>query len=514
MAHHGWVTVIKSASVTPDALKSPFGRLVPASNHTYNSHAISLLAGALGPLHRFDPASGKDANPAGFTFFGQFIDHDLTEFRVIGEENAILPQNPTLGQRQRVLQDGNPTTTNGRTGRLDLDSVYGLLGVPRDDLFDPSGLFIMQEKRDIVRNSPVGDGRLIADPRNDENKIVVQIHLLFERLHNLLHDVSQVQDKKKAGGETFLETRAQVEKIYRQIIIQDYLPRIVPISTMLLVLSHIKDGTALYSKMTRVVRDALIAIGLPPGDVSSSVGMPVEFSHAAFRMGHTQLRSGYRLNTATALPLFATGVGDQDLRGGEPITEALKINWRHFFETDPAFPPEAGQPIDGFLPESVFRLPPPSVGEPPISLAERNVRRGVDFGLPSGQEALAMLSTVYGDLRAATFDELFPEGMRRAFKEILKVEPALVEATPLWYYVIREAERTKLPMLGPVGAHLVAETILGSLFVESDQADIARSDERLRRQLDDGHASRGPVTDPSDIVTMAQLVQFLEANGG
>lgn len=103
MSHHGWIPVIDSATLTPSGLKSPFGRLFPAVDYKYSSHGISLLFGALGPLHKLPAPVDKPGNPAGFTFLGQFIDYDFTEFRVIEEAFALIQQNPVIEQRQLLV---------------------------------------------------------------------------------------------------------------------------------------------------------------------------------------------------------------------------------------------------------------------------------------------------------------------------------------------------------------------------------------------------------------------------
>ncbi|MFM9859567.1 peroxidase family protein [Pseudoxanthobacter sp. M-2] len=481
MAHHGWVTVLDPATLTPDSLKSPFGRLFPAADHTYDSLALSLLGGALGPLQKppASPSVGKPPNPAGFTFLGQFIDHDLTEFRVVSDGLALIPQNPQIGQRQRVLEDlrhpdrETPTTTNGRTGALDLDAVYGLLGTAQPDLFTEDGQFRIEADGDILRGDFFRERRLIADPRNDENKLIVQVHLLFEKLHNKIHAAKTGSvDEKGPTGRMFLETKRAVQVAYRRIVLHDYLPRIVAPKQIDKVLRKLGRGKTAYQQMNQ--RNAAILQRLA---ISPAPAMPVEFSHAAFRLGHTQLRDGYLLRRGgPGAPLFDTTRTGVDLRGGSPLVQTapatpfdFRVHWDLFFTLPPvpgaAFqPPQPGEPIDGELPPSIFRLPPPSVGEPPIALAERNLRRGVDFGLPSGQQAAAALAEIYGYIRPTSRDELFPGTVFDNFKEVLVREPKLQWATPLWYYIIREAEQvTSAPHLGPVGGYIVAETILGAM---------------------------------------------------
>jgi len=516
MSHHGWITPIEAEQLTPSALRSPFGRLFPVQGHSYSSHAIALLSGALGPL---DPqrSSARDVRrlPTGFTFFGQFIDHDLTEFRVV-REGMFFAENPVIGDRQKVLEDTTarelPTATNGRSGGLDLDSVYGLFGTVDSNLFDKEGLFRMREdRRDIVRGKEHPGERLIADLRNDENKIIVQLHLLFERLHNLIHRAKT--GDRWVGSQAFAETRAGVVATYRRIVLNDYLPAITGLRRMDDVMTQITGpGSSFYSRMNARCTEALMRLGADPAEAAIRRAMPVEFSHAVFRLGHSQLREAYRLNGEhEPRRLFATNGGRQDLRGREPLTPDVIIDWRFFFPIDTKM--ELGQPIDAELPRPIFRLPPPAIGEPPISLPERNIRRAVDFGLPSGQQCAAALAAVYGPIRVLTNEELFPS-VANDYAEILEIEPKLATATPLWYYMLREAEQEPGPELGPVGGYIVAETILGSLASERD-FDLAGEYEKLKT------AGRPPLTAPvaiavptgvDDIRSMAGLAAFLLAN--
>ena len=517
MSHHGWITPIELEQLTPNALRSPFGRLFPVQSHSYSSHAIAMLSGALGPLDPTVPPTGNARRlPTGFTFLGQFIDHDLTEFRVV-REGMFFTENPVIGDRQKVLEDtidGElPTATNGRSGGLDLDSVYGLFGTVDSNLFDKAGSFRMREdRRDIARGKEHPGERLIADLRNDENKIIVQVHLLFERLHNLIHRAKP--GDRWVGSQAFAETRASVVATYRRIVLNDYLPAIVGMKRLDDVMAHFSDPNPnFYKRMNARSSAALVRLGADPAEADIRRAMPVEFSHAVFRLGHSQLREGYRLNGEhEPRRLFATNGGRQDLRGREALTKEVIIDWRFFFPIDAKV--ELGQPIDADLPHPIFRLPPPAIGEPPISLPERNIRRAVDFGLPSGQQCAAALAAVYGPIRVLSNEELFPN-VANDYAEILEIEPKLATATPLWYYMLREAEQESGPELGPVGGYVVAETILGSLASEPG-FDLAG--EHLKLQ----NAGRPPLVAPpggivvpasvEDIRSMAELAAFLVAN--
>jgi hypothetical protein len=452
---------VGSCAKTPEgqANESPFSRLFLKEEHEYNAHAISLLSGALGPMQELPDDASKPAIKAGFTFFGQFIDHDLTEFRVVDEALRIVERNPTIGVRQVVAPEENPTTANGRTGKLDLDSVYGILGTDNPDLFDNGGFFILGSQlrrngtgpRDIVRNVDFADGRLISDPRNDENKIIVQLHILFMRLHNKIHEAKV--GNHPLGSEGFRDTKQRVQQAYRRIVLCDYLPRIIKSEIIANVINSLKNGKSFYQQMNRRVNQALES-------EEPVVAMPVEFSHAAFRLGHSQLRDRYLMQPGRSLRLFETipradSDLDGDLRGAEPITDVNEIDWDLFFGTTG----NDGLPLDTFLPASIFRLPRPAVTEPPISLAERNILRGLDFGLPSGQEVAVALRSVYGPITVVPASELgIPE-------DVLQIEPSLEVLTPLWYYILREAQilNPTQPQLGEVGGYIVAETILGSM---------------------------------------------------
>lgn len=527
MAHHGWVSVMDPETLTPSGLKSPFGRLFEASDHLYSGHAIALLAGADGPLSESgQPPTGKPGNPAGFTFLGQFIDHDLTEFRVISDDNRVVPMNPTIGQRQRVLEDGSPNCTNGRLGLFDLDSVYGLLGNAQPDLFNADGLFILEDRgggnTDFKRGTAHRNKRLIADPRNDENKLIAQVHMLFQKLHNKLHQqrTGSVADLRP-GGKAFLKTKAEVIAAYQRIVFADYLPRIVQQVHIDAALDKLAKGETFYQRMnaraldayldqigatragTSVVNDDLTRV--PGATAYAPIAMPVEFAHAVFRLGHSQLLNGYRLNAAGGRPLF--GPVGTDLRGDEPLSAETFVDWPLFFDIGSASA-QHGAPLDGLVAKVVFRLPPPAIGEPPVSLAERNIRRGIDFGLPSGQEAASYLSTIYGGIEGMEVEQLYPEARFGSLdkNEALRIDGSLGWATPLWYYMLCEAEQfLGGPQLGTVGGLICAETFLGSLAAGGfDLADAAKKAPKVNT------TGSGPVPpDVGSIWTMADLIQFI-----
>ncbi len=142
--------------------------------------ALSALAARMtdpdpgGPPQPGDPLTNP-AIPAGFTFFGQFVDHDMTF------DQTSLPQ-----------QQVDPKAlTNFDTPRFDLASVYGRGPQRSPELYDPAapGRLLLARPHGIDDLPRRPDGRaLIGDPRNDENLIVAQLHIAFVKLHNRLVD--------------------------------------------------------------------------------------------------------------------------------------------------------------------------------------------------------------------------------------------------------------------------------------------------------------------------------------
>ncbi len=148
--------------------------------------------------------------PAGFTYLGQFIDHDLTR------NTQPLPSAPF-----------DPTTLkNARTAAFDLDSVYGqgpVEGTPSDDLYEADNKhFKVTEEEDQVNGVPdlarnANGGAILIEPRNDENLIIAQLHLAVQKFHNRLID----------EGANFNTARRLTQWHYQWVVVNDYLPHVV-----------------------------------------------------------------------------------------------------------------------------------------------------------------------------------------------------------------------------------------------------------------------------------------------
>jgi hypothetical protein len=388
--------------------------------------------------------SGTDSDlPSGYTYLAQFVDHDITF-----DPTSMLDQ----ANDPEALE-------NFRTPRFDLDCLYGLGPVANPWLYDtedPDKLLIGVNPDgfttpDLSRNH---QGRaLIGDPRNDVHVIISQLHLAFAQFHNKVVDMVRADPSLVAavpatpvGGwgaapspdvaVTFGQIVTIVRWHYQWIVLTQLLPRLVGPETAGLVLPRDKQGRLdpeleLYS-------------------IRRKPWMPVEFSAAGYRFGHSLVRDGYILNsTLPPLPVFSVD-GDTnplgDLRGFRRLPESWQIEWARFFDNLPASGPETqhARGFDTKLVPSLHRLPA-GIDRMNRSLALLNLTRGVALGLPSGEDVATAVASKVG-LDPAT----------------VQVDTGLAHAAPLWFWILREAEtKTGGKHLGPVGGRIVAEVLVG-----------------------------------------------------
>ena len=384
------------------------------------------------------------AVPAGYTYLGQFIDHDITFDPVSSLDRLNDP-------------DG---LTSFRTPRFDLDSLYG--SGPADEPFqydrgDERKLLVAPNANgvtDLPRNAQ--EIALIGDPRNDESVIVSQLHLLFAQLHNRF--VDHAADGAADPDAQFVEAQRLTRWHYQWVVIHDYLPRIIGADLAAQLYDPATGDFTLrhYRAQTRPY-------------------IPVEFSAAAFRFGHSQVRGIYDLNpTVTARPIFAPGdaVGPlDDLRGRRNLPGGWAIDWSFFFAIAGSAP-QPSRIIDVRLVPALFDLPGPGG-----SLALRNLQRGQALQLPAGQDVARLMKAPVltgGDLGAP-------------------------DPTPLWFYILKEAELTSGgATLGPVGGRIVGEVLLGLL--RGDVHSFVNVDPAWTPTISD--------VDGDGRITMADLVAF------
>ena len=436
-----------------------FTRLFPdLPGARFDQADLELLAAAMTAPPEDEPAQETEPDPeenpglpAAYTYLGQFVDHDLTF-------------DPISQLRERLTKSQLRALVDFRTPRFDLDNLYGrgpddqpylyekdgvhlLLGTPMPgNRFDPGAAQLPR--------GPNGRA-LIGDPRNDENRIVAQLHAIFLRFHNTL--VDHLGGKKHVGLQ---EARRQVRWHYQWILVNEFLPVILPEP---IYQSVFPDPYTPAPAIPRLRENDLELI-------------PVEFSVAAYRFGHSMVRPRYRLNQAIERPIFSRTPGDTaDLGGFRPIPASWAIDWHFFINLDHAAGPAAPQlsyKIDTSLVNPLGMLPA-QIATDPSSLALRNLMRGRTFQLPSGQRVAEAM-----DVPPLPDEELV---IGKAVtgspqKLITDVAPGFANNAPLWAYVLSEAQvtswknadprlaRDAIPIrLGPVGGRLIAEVFASLL---------------------------------------------------
>ncbi|MDB5513215.1 MAG: heme peroxidase [Enterovirga sp.] len=427
--------------------------------------------------------------PAGFTYLGQFVDHDLTR------DVTKVPFNTSLTVDQ---------LSQGRSPALDLDSVFGLGPNAPDSphRYQADGAQLVVGKTAAAGPGPIAalslDGfdlpRLgaraatdtqrrsadIPDPRNDENLSIAQLHLAFMRFHNF--NVRKLAAKGIPSALLFESAREDTVKHYQWMLVNDFLPRIVDADVLR---SVVQDGRKIVQPSS-----------------ATTATMPIEFSVAAYRFGHSMIRDAYDWNLffndrpgpptiarGSLLNLFRFSGTSGNLSPGSDINnpldgdfERLPSNWvadwtRLFdFVADAAIPQLAPEPgaslniarrIDPRLTDPLAALPLGSFGgrgsvvadDLERNLAFRNLVRGRMVGLASAQEVVAHFTAQGVSVRALGPEEILAGAAGgldlTGLADALKAE--LTDATPLWFYVLREAELNG-GKLGDIGGRIVAET--------------------------------------------------------
>lgn len=388
--------------------------------------------------------------PSGFTYLGQFIDHNIT-----------FDASSMLGQQVDAT-----TVTDFRPPRLDMANVYAAGPTVQPYLYDPDShgtkLALSPDGVDLARTST--HVALIGDPRNDENLLIAQLHLAMIKFHNALVDglqcgkitdvfgeflapkppdeppdeqpgatLDQLLDVENYYNTLFAKAQQLARWHYQWIIVHEFLPLV---GDAALIDEILKCGPRFFR----------------PDDHPF---MPVEFSVAGFRaLGHPSIRSSYQVNANFSGKIFpddpeAPTTPRTDLRGG-PVDAEHAVDFSFFFPTDPARKPQGAKKFDATLNTQLLDLPVNTIpgakdgalARPVASLAVRNLLRSETLGLPSGQDVARKIGEI--PLTDAQLDSTGP--------------------IYLWYYMLKEAQVLgKARRLGPVATLVVAETLVGLL---------------------------------------------------
>ncbi len=354
---------------------------------------------------------------AGAAFMGPFMDHDITF---------------DLSSRLNVSTDPS-TSANSRTPAFDLDSVYGAGPATDPQFYESPG------KSGQATKFKIESGGLQA---------------AFFRFHNRAVDLINSQVPRQAPDEVFQRARQLTTWHYQWMVVHEFLPKFVG---QAMVDDIVRNGRKFYTP--------------PVGQI------PVEFQGAAYRFGHSIVRPSYRANLAgdNGQPFFAlTFDGTQagrldpdDLRGGCRGPRRF-VGWQTFFDfggiprpgDQGGFLRDDVRPnklIDTHISTPLFDLPIGAIasGQPPTSVPERNLLRQVTWGLPSGQSIAEFMRV--------------PMLSKRDLVALKDYRLGLDESTPLWLYILKEAEvMAGGQHLGPVGGRIVGEVILGLIQLDPD----------------------------------------------
>lgn len=466
--------------------------------------------------------------PGIYTYWGQFIDHDLTantdrDSTVSDITSPTLEpippdevtqklenlRRPTL-DLDSLYGDGPAFTGNSgidaalydgprfRLGTCHIDGVPGERIPPDEDLqrdlprigalLDAKVIEEADLPEDLRKDRSLRTRAFIGDSRNDENLLVAQLHTAHLRFHNKVVDEIEadpaaygLRGKRHDPAVVFERARQLTRWHYQWLVLHDYV-RTVTLSG---VLDKILLGGPKHYKP------------LSGGELY----MPLEYSVAAFRFGHSMVRGGYDHNRNFGNRLPGQGNG-QPIRpfasmdllftftGGGAVRDSndpsksvpnpffgqgptLPFNWIIEFDR---FTNKADADETHFARKIDTRLVPPlaqlvnAATEPAIQddaskplrellrhLARRNLLRGYLLSMPTGQaaaEAMGVPTLGAEELRRGNSD-----GLNAALEQ-----GGFFEHTPLWYYVLKEAEvRANGNSLGELGSRIVCETVVGLL---------------------------------------------------
>lgn len=349
---------------------------------------------------------------AGWPMFGQFVAHDITADR------------SPLGHRANPEQ-----IRNFRTPRANLEGVYGAGPVGSPYLYDKADaakLLLGPDGVDVPRNEQ--GIALVGDPRNDVHLFMNQIQVGFIRLHNRL--VDRLREDGTPEADLFEEARRAATWHYQWVITREFLPILI--------------GAELTDRLLDFGADLY-----RPQDEEPYI--PFEFADAAYRYGHSQIRQRYQVNDSLGpVPVFP------DLIGFCEVHPERRVEWSLLFDVPGRPAAQRAKRIDGRLPESLIELPQAISGveetDAYASLANRDLQRGQAIGLPSGEGVAGALG-----VEPLSADQI---GL---------AEHGWSEETPLWIYVLREADALHDgDRLGPVGGRIVGEVLVGIIDADPE----------------------------------------------
>lgn len=467
---------------------------LPVSDNTVKA-LNDLGASMVEPSPPSDDPPNNSPIPPIYTYWGQFLDHDLTantdrDFAVSDitkdglkplypafvKENLKNLRQPSLNL-DSVCGDG-PFAQSGdvpydgikfklgevQTGR----GIPGVMIPPIDDLTRD-----LPRKQDDPKHENNGVA-LIGDGRNDENLVVAQLHVAFMRFHNAAVDWVDKKYPGKRDKDVFILAQNFTRWTYQWLVVHDFLKTVA--------IGSIVDSV-LESKGN------LLDMG------KRGTYMPLEFSVASYRFGHSMVRPTYDWNRnfgrpGNALRPFATfdqlfqftGKAEPSTRfggGGTRLPFNWIVEWDRMVDKNSLFSNRFARRIDTILapPLGELRNEGNSPGLADLikkllkHLARRNLLRGYLLSLPTGQavaEELGIDMLTEAELKENTDSSDAGKKRNDATNKALD-DGGFIDKTPLWFYVLKESEvREQGNSLGEVGSKIAAETIIGHIKHDPD----------------------------------------------
>jgi hypothetical protein len=421
--------------------------------------------------------------PAGYTYLAQFVDHDIS----LDSASDKFPWQSGIALNS-IFNKRNPT--------FDLETIYGIDAAPngntvvRADLLEPDSPFLKIGKtsfdiaskiqKTLENDLPRRPNRMavLVDKRNDENLLVAQTHVAFIKFHNAIASKLEGSDPI----ERFEEARRLTIRYYQHIVVNDLLPQIVKDD----VLNKVKAAPNTFYNPK-----------------NNNMFMPLEFSLAAFRMGHSMIRNKYNLNSvqgSTRLNSLQTFTGRGGMMGKNALPSDWVIDWNLFYDIDNSQQRDEfnfALKINTQISSALGNFGPSIGFNRMFSVPALDLYRGRLFELPPGQmieqEFTGKEPALHSDLIAG----LLPEGLKTV----------LHDKTPLWFYILAEAEREaelneEATTLGSIGSLIVAETLI-ALILESEpsilKASLTKGEKEFIGVKDDGKLG------------MPEMLKFIES---
>ena len=453
-----------------------------------------------------DEQAAVDSNiPAGYTYLSQFFFHDITWLSEKGgvpknKASSALDMDSVLGNQFANAEPACAGSTDLLRIGLTLDG-YGKLGPLPEDVPRKPRCSVVSDDDPYPTGFP-----LIPDPRNEGFLQLAQTHLIFLKFYNAVA-------RRNGFGGDFDEPATKREFIQhvQSVLLYDLLHKLIDLT--------------IYEDI--VVRNGRRVIHPNPIATDYPFLIPIEFAAGAARYGHSMVRASYDWNAEHGAnnPAELLGLVTHSYQNSDPDHSPLLnlepdwvIDWKRYFDfrnlVTGAPNPVKANAIGPRLVETMGSLPTYIRPTSPASkvprtkttfnLAKETLHRQLEFRMASAQtmiDAINATMPVALKIDKLTDDEL-AGSQSQPIGKAFGAFPELLEKTPIWFYVLREAEvRGNGNRLGPLGSRLVAETFHAA--VEAAGADAITAHEDWAPTLPCHDAAR---------FKMADLILFTQTN--